>query len=95
MIKISDLLQLSFRKFLCIHPNVHWASVEGRVGGSSDGLGGEVELSIVGITVNLEAMAAEDLSKWEHVQDEGKGTKHRTLGDSMGDRNYGRFAVVD
>ena len=38
-------------------------------------------------------MAAEDLSKWEHVEDEEKGTKHRTLGDSMGDRNYGRFAV--
>ena len=59
------------------------------MGGSSDGLGGEVELSIVGITVKLEAMAAEDLSKWEHVEDEEKGTKHRTLGVAIGDRNYG------
>lgn len=65
------------------------------MGGRSDGLGGEVELSIVGITVKLEAMAAEDLSKWEHVDDEGKRTKHRTLGVAIGDRNYGRFAAVD
>ena len=59
------------------------------MGGSSDGLGGEVELSIVGITVKLEAMAAEDVSKWEQVEDEEKGTKHRTLGVAIGDRNYG------
>ena len=58
------------------------------MGGSSDGFGGEVELSIIGITVKLEAMAAEDLSKWEHVEDEEKGTKHGTLGDAMGNRNY-------
>ena len=62
--------------------------------GTSNGLGGEVELSIDGITMKLKAMAAEDLSKWEHVEDEEKGTKHRTLGDAMGDRNYSRFAVV-
>ena len=44
--------------------------------------------------MKLEAIAAEDLSRWEHVEDEEKGTKHRTLGYAMGDRNYSRFAVV-
>lgn len=59
--------------------------VEGGAGGSSDSLGGEVELSIIGITVRL--------SKWAHVEDEEKGTQHWTLIHAMGDRNYGRFAV--
>ncbi|CAB1429756.1 unnamed protein product [Pleuronectes platessa] len=36
---------------------------EGGVSGRSDGIGGEVKLRIVCITVELEAMAVEDLSK--------------------------------
>jgi len=38
------------------------------MGGNSDGLGGEIALRIMGITVKLETMAAEDLSKWERVE---------------------------
>ncbi|CAB1446680.1 unnamed protein product [Pleuronectes platessa] len=41
------------------------ASGEGGVSGSSDGLGGEVELRVVSITVELEAMVKEDLPTWE------------------------------
>jgi len=38
------------------------------VGGWGDGLGGEVELGVVGVTVEMEAMAAENFSKGEYVQ---------------------------
>ena len=40
------------------------------MGGWGDGFGGEVQLSVVGVAVETEAMAAEDVTKGEDVQDE-------------------------
>jgi hypothetical protein len=58
-----------------LHPsfNISQAGGESGVGGSSDGFGGEVQLGVVGITVKMEAMAAEDLTKGENVDDNRRG----------------------
>ena len=32
-----------------------------------DGLGGEVDLSVIGVAVKTEAMLADDSTKWENV----------------------------
>jgi len=64
------------------------------VGGSGDCLGGEVELSVIRITMEAEAMAPEDLSKGKDVQDEEKRSEHRTLGDTVSDWSRGGFAIV-
>ena len=55
-----------------LHPglNISQAGGESGVGGSSDGFGGEVQLGVVGTTVEMEAVAAEDLTKGENVYDE-------------------------
>ena len=46
----------------------------------SDGFGGEVQLGVVGVGVELKSVVAEDLTKWEDVQYMMKGgTKNRAL----------------
>ena len=40
-------------------------------------------------------MLMEDLSNWEDVDDEQKGTKYRTLRDAMIDGGCGGFGVVN
>ena len=64
------------------------------MGGSGDCLGGEVELSVIRITMEAEAMAPEDLSKGKDVQDEEKRSEYRTLGDTVSDWSRGGFAIV-
>ena len=65
------------------------------MGGSGDGFGWEVQLCIIGVAVEVEAMAAEDLSKGENVYDEEEGAKHRALGDTVGYGGGGGFRVVN
>ena len=49
-----------------MHPcfNVCEAGGEGGVSGSGDSLGGEVELGIICIAMELEVVVTKDLSKW-------------------------------
>ena len=56
-----------------LHPgfNVSKAGVSG----GSDGLGEEVELGVVGATVEPQAVAAENVAEGEDIQD-AEGTKH-------------------
>ena len=51
--------------------------------GGGDGFGGEVQLCVIGITVEFEAVAAQDLSEGEDVQDEEEGARYRALRDTM------------
>ena len=64
------------------------------MGGGGDGCGGEVELCVVGVAVEMEAMAAEDLTKGKDVEDKQERAKHRALGDTVGDRGCDGVAVV-
>ena len=52
-----------------IHPVFDVGEAAGKAGedGRGDGFGGDVKLGVVGIAVELESMAADDVSKWEHV----------------------------
>ena len=43
----------------------------------------------------MKTMAADDVTYWEHVEDEEDGAKHWALGDSVGDRGGVGFVVVD
>ena len=49
---------------------------EGGENSWSDGFGGDVELSVVRIAVKVKSMAADDVAKWEHIEDEEDGAKH-------------------
>ena len=40
-------------------------------------------------------MATDDLAEGKEIQDEEKWTKHRTLGDTLGQGGYGGGAIVD
>ena len=61
-----------------VHPGFYVGEAVSEGGESSwgDGSGGDVELSVVSIAVNMKSMAADDVTKWEHVEDEEDGTKH-------------------
>jgi len=59
-----------------------------------DGFVGDVQLDVVGVTVELEAVMTDDLAKGEHVVDEEEGTKYRPLGDNLGQGSSGGDAVV-
>ena len=61
----------------------------------SDGFGGEVQLGVVGVGVELKSVVAEDLTKWEDVYDEEEGTEYRALGDTVGNWGGGGVAVID
>ena len=52
-----------------LHPSfdISEAGGEGAMGGCRDGVGGEVDLSVISVTVKMEAMLAEDLTEWEDV----------------------------
>ena len=43
----------------------------------------------------METMAADDVTKGKHVEVEEEGAKHRTLGDTLGDKDSVGFAVVN
>ena len=59
-----------------MHPcfDVGQAGGEDGVDGGSDGCGLEIRLCVVGITVEVEAMTAEYLTKGDHVENEEEGT---------------------
>lgn len=61
-----------------VHPSfdVGEAVSEGGENGRSDGFGGNVQLGVVSIAVEVKTMAADDVTKWEHVKNEKNGTKH-------------------
>ncbi len=42
---------------------------------SGDGIGGDVELDVIGITVETKTMVMNDIAKWKQVYDEQDGTK--------------------
>lgn len=64
------------------------------MGGVGDGFGGDVQLAVVGVAVELEDMTMDDLAKGEHVEDEEEGTKHQPLRDTLGQGSGGGGAVV-
>ena len=70
--RISDLLQLSSRKLVCIQVlmSVRQAVSVESLGDGSDGFGGEIELCVIGIAMKVEAVAAEYVTKGEHVENE-------------------------
>ena len=74
-----------------LHPvfNVSQTGDDGSNGGVRDGFDGEVELCVVRVAVEPEAMTAEDLSEGEEVQNKEEGTKHRALGDTVDHRRCG------
>ena len=49
---------------------------EGRKDFRSDRFGVYVKLGIVGIAVEVESMAADDVSKWKYIEDEKYGAKN-------------------
>ena len=61
-----------------VHPGFYVGEAVGEGGENSwsDGFGGDVELSVVGIAVKVKSMAADDVAKWEHIEDEEDGAKH-------------------
>lgn len=63
--------------------------------GGGDGVGRDVKLDVIGVTVEMETMVANDTAKREQVEYEEERTKHRTLRDALGQRNSGGGAVVD
>ena len=61
----------------------------------ADGFGGYVQLNVVSVTVKMETMVMNNLTKGEEVEDEEERTKHRTLGDSLAQGSCVGGAVVD
>lgn len=61
-----------------VHPGFYVGEAVGEGGENScgDGFGGDVDLSVVSIAVKVKSMAADDVTKWKHVEDEEDGTKH-------------------
>lgn len=62
---------------------------------SGDGFGGDVELDVIGVAVEVETMTMYDITMWEDVENEQERTKHRTLGDALGQGSGGGGVVVD
>ena len=48
--------------------NIGEAGGGGAMGCCRDGLGGEVDLSVIGVAVKTEAMLPKDWTKWENVK---------------------------
>ncbi len=71
-----------------------WGSSSG-VDSCGNGFGGDVELDVIGIAVEMEAMSTYDVSKGEHVEDDQEMTKHWILEDALAQRSCGGGAVVD
>ena len=65
-------------KIVCLHPIFNFCETV-----AEGGVGGDVQLDIVGVTVKMESMLTDDLAKGEDVEDEEEGTKHRPLGDTL------------
>nr|XP_033466962.1 uncharacterized protein LOC117247002 [Epinephelus lanceolatus] len=52
-------------------------------------------LDVAGIAVEMEAISSDDVTKREDIEDEKERTKHRTLGDALGQRSGRGGAVID
>ena len=61
-----------------IHPGFYVGEAVGEGGenGWVYGFGGDVQLSIVSVAVKVKTMAADDVTGWEHVEDEEYGTEY-------------------
>ena len=46
-------------------------------------------MSIISVAVEAETMATDDLTQWEHVDDEEEGSKYGTLWNTLVDRCSG------
>lgn len=60
-----------------------------------DGFGGYVNLDVVSITVETEAVAMDNLTEREEVEDEEERAKHGALWDALGQGGSRGRAVVD
>lgn len=94
IVRISDLLLLNLRKLACIHVFIETVG-DGRVGGGGDGFGGDVELGVVSVEVEVENMVAYDVAKGEQVEDEAEGAEKWTLGDTLIDWGFVGLGFVD
>ena len=52
-------------------------------------------MDVVSVAVEMDTRATDDLAKGEEVDDEEERTKHRTLGDALGQGSSCGGAVVD
>ena len=52
-------------------------------------------MDVVSVAMEMDTGATDDLAKGEEVDDEKEGTKHRTLGDALGQGSSCGGAVVD
>ena len=88
-------IAVEFEKIL-LHPWFYISKTggESKVGDWGDGLAGEAELGVVSVAVEIETMTTDDLSKGKDVNDKEEGTKHGTLGDTVGDWGGGGFTVI-
>ena len=64
------------------------------MGCRGDGFGGDVELDVICIAVEVEAMALDDLTEGEEVENEEERTKHRPLRNTLGQGGSRGGAVV-
>lgn len=60
----------------CIKDLISVRLIVADCGESGGGFCGDVQLDIVNITVKLQAVVADNISKWEHVEDEEEWIKH-------------------
>lgn len=66
---MSELVQLSLRKFVCIQKG----SLRGCRGADS------ADLDVIGLTVKVEPMAMDNPTEGEEEEDEGETAKYRAL----------------
>ena len=72
----SSVLKSCFRNCLEM-PTLKWSAIlERGVSGGGDGVGGDVKLDVIGITVEMETMVANDVAKGEQIKYEKERTKY-------------------
>ena len=72
-----------------MHPGFYIGEAvdKGGVSCSGDRCGGDVKRYVIGIAMEAETMMAYNVAKGEKIEDEKQWTKHRTLGDALGQRS--------
>lgn len=51
-------------------------------------------MDVIGMTVELQAMMTDNLSKGKHIEDEDEWTKHQSLGDTLRQGSVSGDAVI-
>lgn len=92
MIKL-DLSQLSWRKLAYIQVFNFRKAFFQSGGGCCDGFGGDLDLNST--AMKAETMTVDNIAKSEDVEDEEERAKHRTPGDTLGQRDNEGETVVD